>query len=32
MKYYLKNLGILFITLGLILSEFDFLLENNLVI
>ena len=32
MKYYLKNIGITLILIGLVLGMFDFLLENYLVI
>jgi len=32
MKYYLKNIGITLLLIGLVLGMFDFLLENYLVI
>ena len=32
MKYYLKNIGITLLLIGLVLGLFDFLLENNLAI
>jgi hypothetical protein len=32
MKFYLKNIGITLLLIGLVLGMFDFLLENYLVI